>query len=88
MSYVCPKCLNDHGLWRGVDVPGWESIDGNLKPLTRGSLDREAHWSNAEADGTYGCGECNWEGGKADLVRLGLDGLPLPKIHPGQERLV
>jgi hypothetical protein len=89
VSYVCPKCRDDKGLWRGVVLTGWEAVGGDLTPRSfagRG-LEREVDWEAASADGMYGCGECQWEGVRAELVRLGIDGEPLPAVHPAQERL-
>ena len=80
MTYACPKCGSPDCLWRGVDVPGWESVGGDLKPQG----DHEALWPEAQSDGTYGCGDCSWEGFRDDLVRLGIDGNPLPEVDPGQ----
>lgn len=89
MSYVCPRCMNAKGLWRDIEVDGWEAVGDDLTPKSfkgRGP-EREVSWEGARPVGTYGCGECQWEGGKGDLVRLGIDGEPLPEVHPGQGTL-
>lgn len=85
MSFVCPKCKTANSLWRDVEVPGWQSVDGDLKP---DGGDREVEWDHAEGMGTYGCGNCNIDDlCRSDLVTLGLDGEPLPREIPGQLKL-
>lgn len=86
--YRCPKCERDDCLWRGVDVPGWQSVDAHLEPARIGAPDREAHWERALPDGDYGCSDCGWEGRKQELIELGTDGEPLPAVHPRQESLL
>lgn len=84
-SHRCPSCKKDDGLWEGVTVPGWRSIDAHLTPATS-SGDRDTDWSNAERDGTVGC-SCGWEGTREGLEVVGLDGEPLPAVHPNQLEL-
>ena len=84
MTYVCPECRTAKCLWRGVDVPGWEAVNTKLEPES----ERDVEWTSAWGNGIYGCGDCNWEGNKGDLIRLGLDGQPMSAIHPQQEKLV
>jgi hypothetical protein len=90
MRFVCPKCRTSNGLWRGVDVSGWQAIGDDLSPDSyRGrGLDREVDWAHVVPDGTYGCGECQWEGVRSELVRLGIDGMPLPEPNPAQGQLI
>ncbi len=78
---VCPDCRESDGLWRGVTIEGWQSLDATLKPTG----ERDVEWSTAEPDGTLGC-SCGWEG--SELATLGIDGEPLPEIHPAQQVLV
>src|SRR5947207_7497524 len=83
--YACPKCHRDSCLWRGVEVAGWQSVDSRLEPMgMMTSLEREVYWDQASPDGSYGCGECQWEGVKAQLIPMGIDGKPLPVVHAGQ----
>lgn len=83
VRFRCPSCKKDTALWRGVDVPGWEAIEPDLK---RSQSEREADWTNARFDGTFGCGECSWEG--VDLERVSeIDLTPLPVVHKRQEAL-
>jgi hypothetical protein len=85
----CPRCKQSSSLWEGVEVAGWRSLEADGTPSKRnGRLDREVDWDHAAPDGYVGCGECQWEGARADLERLGWDGEPLPKINPRQEKLV
>lgn len=76
--HVCPKCGRDDGLYREMEVPGWQRIDSFLKP--HGTIETDDY--NALPTGEYGCGECQWEG--LNLESVGLDGEPLPFIHPNQ----
>lgn len=76
--HACPKCGRDDGLYRRMEVPGWQRVDPFLKKT--GGIETEDF--DAEPTGEYGCGECQWEGFKLETV--GLDGEPLPFIHPNQ----
>lgn len=79
----CPDCGKDTALWRGVEVPGWQGLGPDLKPA---ASTREVEWDHARFDGTFGCGECEWEG--RDLERVSeIDGEPLPIVHARQEAL-
>lgn len=86
-SYQCPKCGQLETLWEAVTVPGWRSINKHLEP----EGDREVVWSDAEFDGwasaEVGCVACSWEGSRIELVAVGIDGNPLPIIHPSQMNL-
>lgn len=85
--YRCPACHNvTEGLWRGVTLEGWQAVDQHLKPEGTGYLDCEANWDTVESDGQFGCA-CGWEGTKRDLERIGLDGEPLPTVHPQQQTI-
>lgn len=87
--YVCPKCGSACGFWRGVEVPGWESVDEYLKPLGRArSTDHEAMWDDAVGTGSYGCGECGWEGDIRGLTKIDLNGDPVEEPIEGQESLL
>jgi hypothetical protein len=83
-SYQCPKCGEVGTLWEAVTVPGWRSIDQHLDPTG----DRDIDWYDAERDSwaspEMGCGECGWEGTRSELSAIGIDGKPLPVIHPNQ----
>lgn len=87
MSYCCPKCKKDNGLWESVMVQGWRGVDRDLAPTS----DHDIDWSTAERDGwtdpEMGCSECEWAGKRDALVTLGVDGEPLPFIHEGQARI-
>lgn len=76
----CPECGKDDCFWRGVEVPGWQSVDCYLEP----NGERDVDWGDARSDGEYGCARCGWRGGIAQLESLGLDGESLPVIHPDQ----
>lgn len=76
--HACPKCGCDSGLYRRLEIPGWQRIDAFLKP--HGLIETDDF--DAEPTGEFGCGECQWEGW--DLKNIGLDGEPLPFIHPNQ----
>lgn len=81
--YRCPKCASGTNLYEDVYVPGWRSVDENLDVLT-GPSDRDADWWQAESEGTFGCGDCEWTGRRDQLAKVGIDGNPLPFIHPQQ----
>jgi hypothetical protein len=82
--YLCPKCHSSNGLWEGVEVPGWRSIDEHLQPSGQSILDRGTDWTSVTQTGEVGCGECGWEGLRRDLLKIGFDGEPLPVLHPQQ----
>lgn len=86
-EYACPKCGSKEGLWEGVEIAGWRSVNSQLKPIGSG-MDREAMWDNAVPDGTVGCGECDWEGWVRDLVKTDqVTGEHVPEPIPGQMKL-
>lgn len=92
MPFVCPRCRNAKGLWRDVTIVGWESVGDDLTPKTwdgRGEA-HDVDWSNPAPapTGRFGCGECQWTGRQDAMLRLGIDGKPLPDPIPGQETLV
>jgi hypothetical protein len=71
-----------------MEVPGWEAVDGRLQTTyPRHGMYRDVEWSDAQPTGDYGCGECQWEGPQDELERLGVDGAPLPVLHPRQMRM-
>ncbi len=78
---VCPECKTADHLWRGVTLEGWQAIGPDLKPTG----ERGVEWTPVYPDGTLGCSECQWEG--TELATLGIDGEPLPVIHPQQQAL-
>lgn len=85
----CPHCHARDGLWEPVMVQGWRSIDEYLVPTTgQGINDCDIDWGTAERDTwasmEVGCGECGWEGMRSQLQILGIDGKPLPTVHPQQ----
>jgi hypothetical protein len=66
-------------------VSGWQALDAEGKPTGR----REVDWAVVEELDEGGCGECGWDGSLDQMqVALGVDGVPLPEIHPGQQELV
>lgn len=84
-EYQCPRCGSPDGLWEGVEIPGWRSVNSDLSTLAGGFMDREADWTGAESTGEYGCGECGWEGFKSGLAPLITEE---DTIHPEQQRLL
>jgi hypothetical protein len=81
--YRCPKCGKGTNLYEDIYIPGWRSVNDHLEQM----FGRD-HWDcdlmQADSEGTYGCGDCNWKGTKQSLTKVGLDGKPLPIIHPNQ----
>lgn len=81
--HVCPSCMEGDGLWESVIVQGWRSIDEHLQP----EGERDIDWSTAESDGwaspEVGC-SCGWDGARRELVAMGIDDLPLRRLHPDQ----
>lgn len=51
-----------------------------------GANERDVEWDDAYTKG-YGCGECEWSGREEWLVKIGIDGEPLPDINPDQIKL-
>lgn len=82
-QHACPKCKSTDSLHEEVLVTGWRSIDSRLNP---DGLSRDVDWGDVDHNG-YGC-TCGWSGGKSSLVKLGIDGEPLPEIHPDQQTLI
>jgi hypothetical protein len=84
-TYRCPKCKETDGFLEAVLVQGFRSLDKNLEP-TDG--EKDVDWDHVARDsGAFcevGCGECGWDGARSELVKLELDGEPLPYVHPGQ----
>jgi hypothetical protein len=85
----CPHCHKSINLWEAVTVQGWRSIDEYLDAAPDpGRDDRDVDWSTAEQDGwaspEVGCGECVWDGQRDQLQAIGIDGEPLPTVHPQQ----
>lgn len=82
--YQCPKCGLLDTLWEAVVVQGWRSINARLEP----EGERDVDWYHAEKDDwaspAVGCGECQWEGERTELVKIGIDGEPLRVVHPDQ----
>lgn len=85
--YACPACLSGDGLWEAVVVSGWRSINTLLEPAG----DRDVDWFDVELDFTarpeVGC-SCGWEGSRIEFVQIGIDGKPLPTVHPSQMKIV
>lgn len=75
----CPRCHESDGLWQEVTVDGWRAIDAYLKPT--GTVESMGHVISVEQQG--GC-SCGWEGSFRDLEIVGIDGEPLPTVHPDQ----
>lgn len=95
-AIVCPGCNKPDGLWEEVMVPGWQSCDAYIdsdgrrrtKAARRGHPAREVDWhAGVVSEHDMGCSHCYWEGTRDELVQLGIDGKPLPVVHPGQETL-
>jgi hypothetical protein len=82
--YRCPACGRDDGLWQQIMVSGWQEIDKHGKKGSR----REVDWSWIDEQDSGGCGECGWDGLLSSMeLRLGVDGLELPEIHPEQQEI-
>lgn len=85
---VCPKCNKGDALWQEVEVIGWRDVDEYGDPRPNGNHDIDDDWNSPHiGTGAVGCAHCEWEGSERNLVQLGIDGAPLPFIHPGQETL-
>lgn len=80
----CPSCEKSDGLWLDVELSGWRAINPDGSP----GYEQDADWHFVTELSTGGC-TCGWEGSKDEmrLPPLGLDGRPLPEIHPGQETI-
>lgn len=81
----CPNCKSSEHLWEGVLVEGWRAIDAELNPSSDHGVN-DFDWRYADPTGNVGC-MCGWEGVKSSLEALGVDGEPLPAIHPDQQTL-
>lgn len=46
--YQCPQCGRSDGLWEGVDVPGWRTVNEKLEPVRSGSPDRDIDWDRQQ----------------------------------------
>lgn len=78
--FRCPECHESDHLWQNVSFSGWEEIDAHLQPTGT----REANdWDIVEREQDGGC-TCGWEGSFSSLEAVGIDGEPLPLIHPHQ----
>ncbi len=84
MSFRCPDCKHDDALYREVDVPGWQDVDNKLEVSGSWPNGADVEWEDAYFTGNYGCGECEWKGGRDSLEEIGLDGNPLPNVHVNQ----
>lgn len=82
-SYCCPECKDGDHLWEEVMASGWRGIDTHLKP----THERDTDWSIIDTMVNVGCSACDWRGQRRMLVVLGVDGEPLPEIHPLQQTL-
>ena len=83
----CPGCQQAKGLWEEVTFQGWRSLDENGKPVVSRRKGRDYDvddWDDADPTGVVGCAECRWQGFRSDLIHLGWDGRPLPRVHPSQ----
>jgi hypothetical protein len=80
MPYRCPQCHESHALWQEIQISGWQSLNDQLGPTG----EREADWTFIDELGNYGCGQCDWEGRRDQIEKVGHDGQPLPFIHDGQ----
>ena len=92
---VCPNCESADGLWANANFSGWCAVDAfeatsprdRLQRVKRGHPSEEVDLHEADLDHyDMGC-SCGWEGSHSDLVRLGVDGVRLPSVHPQQARL-
>jgi hypothetical protein len=75
--YACPSCRASDSLYEDVMVPGTRSVSATLAPRRDLEIDRH----DAESEGTYGCGACEWTGDRRDLL---LDGETQARPARGQ----
>lgn len=81
--FRCPQCAAANTLWRGVQIiDAWQEVDEHLTP--QGKPETDFGPADYEPDGTWGCSKCEWEGRKEDLVEIGWDDKPLPRVRKGQ----
>jgi len=83
VTCVCPNCGRADGLWEGVMLSGYYELDEHLQ-RTSGA---ETDGAYTTPSGEYGCAECGWTGTRGDITKLGIDGKPLPPVHPQQTRI-
>ena len=91
-TLYCPACEKPDGLWEEITVPGWMSVtaraDERGKVTTEysrsGHPDREVDWYSPVDKWKQGGCSCGWEGPFTELIRIGTDGRPLPKVHANQ----
>jgi hypothetical protein len=76
----CPNCGRDDSLYEEAVQSGYYRVDEFLERTS--GFESDFAWDEGREQ--YGCGECDWTGGRRMLEHLGLDGEPLPYIHRGQ----
>lgn len=82
-SYRCPECHGSDGLWQDVTFGGWEEVDATLTPTGKRDV---GVYDVVDRYDRGGC-TCGWEGSFAALEAVGLDGQPLPSVHPAQTQI-
>ena len=78
--YRCPRCAKTVSLWEGAEQSGYYPVNDRLERT--GGFESDGAYYNTT--GEFGCGECSWVGSRTDFEKLGIDGKPLPFIHPNQ----
>lgn len=82
--YRCPECHRSDGLWEGIEFlySGWRSVDERLEP---GGAEDTGDLIDQNASGEIGCSKCDWRSWSRDsLEAIGINGEPLPVVHPNQ----
>jgi hypothetical protein len=87
MPYRCPECRESDGLWEAIEVTvgGWRELDDKLEPKSAAEYDTCDVLAGPYTTGEVGCSKCDWRGrGQDSFEAIGIDGEPLPFIHPNQ----
>jgi hypothetical protein len=102
-EYQCPDCGSGQGLWQAVSFEGWvsatisvEFVGEQARPaVVLETTDHGFQGTDWDIEGRIthnhgGCGECGWEGGFPEGLKLhaprklGWDGRPIRAQMEGQ----
>lgn len=86
----CPACHKSDGLWEATEVTvgGWRGLDEYLEPNGESETDDFDVLSGPYPTGQVGCSQCDWRSWlRDDLEAVGIDGEPLPVVHPNQMQI-